>query len=143
MMTAEKWLQEAANSAKQALCHQAKCGCVIVKDDEVIGRGYNAPPLDSEANRRCDLDSCCVHAEWRAIMDTLRHHPDMILGSTLYFTRVDNTGTILKSGQPYCTVCSRLALDVGIITFVLWHEAGITEYPTAEYNRLSYENSQK
>lgn len=42
------------------------------------------------------------------------------------------------AGQPYCTHCSRLALDAGIAEFVLWHNEGIAVYPTDEYNNLSY-----
>lgn len=142
------WMREAAKMAKRALCLNARCGAVVVKDGEMIGRGYNAPPLDTIENRMCDQAippgkpkydrTCCIHAEWRAIMDALRRNPEKIHGSSLYFTRVDEQGEIKKSGQPYCTVCSRLALDVGIASFVLWHEAGIREYPTDEYNRLSY-----
>jgi hypothetical protein len=80
-----------------------------------------------------------MHAEWRAIMDALRNYPDNIKGSKLYFTRVNNDGEIKKSGKPFCTVCSRLALDSGVEYFILWHEDGIYEYSTSEYNRLSYE----
>lgn len=144
-----KWMNEAAKVAERALCLKAKCGTVIVSGNEIIGRGYNAPPLDKEENRTCDKDfgvgkpkydrTCCIHAEWRAIMDALAHNPDKIKGSKLYFTRVDATGNIKKSGKPYCTVCSRLALDSGIETFALWHEEGICDYPTPEYDRLSYE----
>lgn len=141
-------MQSAAELAKRATCHRAKCGTVIVANNTIIGRGYNAPPLDNEANRTCDVKpgpgkpkydrTCCVHAEWRAILDAVGHHPKEIIGSTLYFTRVNERGEIKKSGQPFCTVCSRLALDAGVAKFVLWHEAGIAEYPTAEYNTLSY-----
>jgi len=46
---------------------------------------------------------------------------------------------MLKSGKPYCTVCSRLALDNGIKEFVLWHTDGIKGYDTKEYNKLSYD----
>lgn len=144
------WMEKAGEVAGRALCLRAKCGTVIVKAGEVIGSGYNAPPLDDEANRTC-LDeyqfskkpksdrTCCIHAEWRAIMDALKNNPDKIEGSKLYFTRVDESGKLLRSGQPYCTVCSRLALDSGISFFVLWHEEGIREYPAGEYNTLSYE----
>lgn len=144
-----KWMNEAAEVAKLALCLKAKCGTVIVKDGEIIGRGYNAPALDKEENRTCNLEfapgkpkydrTCCMHAEWRAIMDALKTNGDKIVGSKLYFTRVDDQGNIKKSGKPYCTVCSRLALDSGIEKFLLWQETGINEYPTDEYNRLSYE----
>lgn len=136
--------------ARRSLCKRGMIGAVVVLDGEIVGRGYNAPPNDDEGNRMCHTDyrtsskpksdrTCCVHAEWRAIIDALRRNPDKIKGSTLYFTRVDKNGNILKSGRPYCTVCSRLALDSGISVFVLWHEEGIKEYPTDEYNKLSYQ----
>lgn len=143
------WMQEAAKVAERALCLRAKCGTVIVKDGEIIGRGYNAPPLDDEKNRKC-LDeydfsgkpkydhTCCMHAEWRAILNALKENGEKVEGSKLYFTRVDENGDILKSGEPFCTVCSRFALDVGIGEFFLWHEEGVCSYPTDEYNNLSY-----
>ena len=145
-----KYMNDAANVAKKALCLRAKCGTVIVKDSEIIGEGYNAPPLDDPANRTCNDEytyptkpkydrTCCMHAEWRAIMDALKLNPEKIQGSSLYFTRVDENGKIKKSGKPYCTVCSRIALDAGIREFVLWHEKGIHAYPTDEYNKLSYQ----
>jgi len=144
-----KLMKKAAGIADKALCLKAKCGAIIVKDGEIIGEGYNAPPLDKEENRTCDKEfspgklkydkTCCMHAEWRAIMDALKRNSKKIKGSTLYFTRVDESGNIKKSGKPYCTVCSRMVLDAGIEKFVLWHEEGICEYPTGEYNRLSYE----
>ena len=142
-------MEEAGRAAEKALCLKAKCGTVVVKDGEVIGEGYSAPPLDKEENRMCGKEfgpgkpkydkTCCMHAEWRAIMDALRRNPEKLAGSKLYFTRVDEKGKIKKSGPPLCTVCSRMALDSGIEKFVLWHEEGIREYPTDEYNQLSYE----
>ena len=146
------WMKEAAKVAENALCIKAKCGTVIVKGGEIIGSGYNAPPLDDVKNATC-LDeyqvfdkphfdrTCCMHAEWRAIIDALRNNPNKITGSKLYFSRTDKEkkGEIKKSGQPYCTVCSRLALDIGISHFLLWQEDGIAEYATDEYNKLSYE----
>lgn len=146
---AAKWMNEAAQIAKRALCLRAKCGTVIVNDDEIIGSGYNAPPLDKEENRTCLQEfssgkpkydkTCCMHAEWRAIMDALKINSEKLKGSKLYFTRVDEQGNTKKSGKPYCTVCSRLALDSGISEFILWHEEGICTYPTDEYNKLSYQ----
>ena len=143
------WMEKAAEMATKALCLKAKCGTVIVKDGKIIGQGYNAPPLDRTDQRRC-MDvfvpgkpkydkTCCIHAEWRAITDALKRNSDKIQGSKLYFTRVDENGVIKKSGKPFCTVCSRLALDAGIEIFILWHEEGIREYSTDEYNQLSYE----
>lgn len=147
----ERWFREAAREAKQARCTRARCGSVIVtKSGQVIGRGYNAPSGDDTSQARCTLEypqvsrkpksdrTCCMHAEWRAILNALRQYPDELVGSTLYFCRVDEAGVLLFSGEPYCTVCSRLALDVGIVFFGLWHETGIRLYDTREYNALSY-----
>ncbi len=144
-----EWMFQAAKRAGKALCLRAKCGTVIVKDGKIISEGYNAPPLDSIEHRMCQTElvpgkqrydkTCCMHAEWRAIMDALKTNSQAITGSTLYFTRVDEKGNIIKSGKPFCTVCSRAALDVGIAWFVLWHEEGLCLYATDEYNRLSYQ----
>jgi deoxycytidylate deaminase len=144
-------MNEAAEVAAQALCLRARCGTVIVKDGEVIGQGYNAPPGDDISARRCERKhelaptfksdkTCCIHAEQRAIMDALAHHSDKINGSTLYFTRVDDENKIIFSGEPYCTICSKMSLDAGIAEFVLWHESGITAYDTREYNELSFKS---
>lgn len=123
------WVNEAARVAKKALCLRAKCGTVIVKNGRIIGEGYNAPPLDITDSRLCMLEyvpgkqkydkTCCMHAEWRAIIDALKTNTQDINGSTLYFTRVDELGNIKKSGKPFCTVCSRFALDTGVAEFVL------------------------
>ncbi len=141
-------MEKAAEVARTSLCQNRKCGTVIVKDSEIIGQGYNAPPLDKEENRTCSQDlgpgkpnfdkTCCMHAEWRAILDASKRNPDKLLGSTLYFTSVKDTGEIKFSGKPCCTTCSRMALDAGIETFILWHKDGVCEYPTVEYNHLSY-----
>ncbi len=148
-MEGEEYMREAAQEASKALCLRDKCGSVVVLDGEIIGRGYNAPPQDDISQRKCELDlvestkpksdrTCCVHAEWRALMDGVKNKKD-ISGATLYFTRVDGEENILKSGKPYCTICSRLALDLRLSYFVLWHEEGIKKYDTKTYNDLSYQ----
>ena len=147
--THEKYFREAGEMAKNSMCKRGRGGSVVVLEGEIIGRGYNAPPNNSEENRMCHTDyrtsdkpksdrTCCVHAEWRSIVDAIKNRGD-ILGSSIYYTSIDADGEILKSGKPYCTVCSRLALDNGIDKFVLWHKDGIKVYDTEEYNKLSYE----
>ena len=150
-LEAKKWFYEAAKVAEKALCLRDKCGAVLVSDGEVIGKGYNAPPLDKEENRMCSNKykftgkrksdrTCCIHAEWRAIFDALKRNPEKIKGSSLYFMRLNDKGVMTKSGEPYCTVCSRIALDLGVKNFVLWQEEGVCVYATSLYNRLSYAN---
>lgn len=146
----KEFFTQAQKVAQRATCEQAKCGSVIVSaDGQVIGKGYNAPPLGVESQRMCNAEpnpsikprsdkTCCVHAEWNAILDALKHHPALVTGSTLYFMRVNEAGEFTEAGQPYCTVCSRLALESGIATFGLWN-GGPEMIDTAVYNRRSYD----
>lgn len=152
---AEMFFTQAAEIAQQATCTNAKHGAIIVRDGVIIGRGFNSPPANNEERRTCNdrytlpqkfkFDrTCCVHAEWRAVMDAIRHHHDDIRGSRLYLARLDKRGDIVHAGEPFCTVCSRLVLDAGVSEFVLWHEQGIGVYDTKEFDKLSYEfRSQK
>ena len=82
--------------------------------------------------------TCCIHAEQRAIMDALINNSDKLFGSRLYFIRLDEDDVPSKAGNPYCTICSKMVVDVGIQEFVLWHEKGICVYDSQEYNDLSY-----
>lgn len=148
-MKDETLFNEAAKVAMKSLCLRDKCGAIVVLNNKIIGAGFNGPAANDIGSRKCELDlinstkkpksdrTCCVHAEWRAIVEAVRNKGD-IRGSTLYFTRVGDGGALLKSGMPYCTVCSRLALDTGIKYFALWQDSGIKQYETNEYNELSY-----
>jgi deoxycytidylate deaminase len=147
----EEYFTQAAQVATKATCHRARCGAVIVSSDGiVVGRGFNAPPLGDESQRACGTvyhsdkkpksdKTCCVHAEWNAILNALRDYPDKVSGATLYFMRIDDDGEFTQAGDPYCTVCSRLALQSGIKTFGLWNN-GPQMYDTGLYNLKSYEH---
>ncbi|NTW14333.1 MAG: hypothetical protein HGA31_04875 [Candidatus Moranbacteria bacterium] len=143
-----EWIEAAIEAAKKATCGRSKCGSVIVRDGNIIGEGYNSPPGDRESRRRCETEkssydpkvtdrTCCVHAEQRAIMDALRRNPDKVAGSRLYFIRLDGKDVPKRSGDPYCTICSKMALDAGIGEFVLWNDSGMVAYPTDEYDEVS------
>jgi len=144
---ATKHILLAAMFAKQSKCLRSRCGSVIVNNGEVIGRGWNSPPGDIKP-ARCIKDllpagfksdrHCCVHAEQRAIKDALERNPGRVKGARLYFIRLDDQGTIKRSGKPYCTQCSKEALDNGLAEFVLYHDQGICVYDTKEYNELSF-----
>lgn len=146
----EHYFENARAVAVQATCTRARCGSVVVAEDgTVIGRGFNAPPLGDESQRMCEVEldksikqsndkTCCVHAEWNAILDALKSYPQEIQGSTLYFMRVNDEGEFTEAGEPYCTVCSRLALQSGISTFGLWN-GGPEMIPTDSYNTRSFQ----
>ncbi|MBI4143938.1 hypothetical protein HY486_01695 [Candidatus Woesearchaeota archaeon] len=144
-----EYIGAAAQIALSSSCERSRCGSVIVQGGEIIGCGFNSPPQHKEKQRRCSDSkysyhtkvtdkTCCVHAEQRAIIDALRKNPDKIAGSRLYFVRLDSSGKASRSGRPYCTICSKMALDVEIGEFVLWHEEGVCVYDTDEYNVFSF-----
>lgn len=144
------YFELAADIAKSATCLRAKCGSVIVKNSVVIGEGCNSPALDREDQRLCEADmdtsikpkydkTCCIHAEWRAVLDACKTNSDKLAGSVLYFMRVDESGVFTDAGDPFCTVCSRLTMEAGIDEFALYNHNGADIYPLDEYNRKSYE----
>ncbi len=148
------FFEEAAQVATEATCLRAKCGSAIVAlDGRVIGRGYNAPPLGDESQRACTINfdltrrpkydkTCCVHAEWNAVLDGCGSAPDRMAGATLYFMRIDEAGNFTDAGDPYCTTCSRLVMQARVAHFALWNNNGADIYPLDEYNRLSYDYHQ-
>ncbi len=144
------FLEQAVEIAQKASCQRSRCGSVIVKNGKLIGSGWNSPPGNLETQRRCSCEktschpkvtdkTCCVHAEQRALFDALIKDPEKLKGSRLYFIRLDENNNISRAGQPYCTICSKMTLDLGVVEFVLWHEDGIGVYDTQEYNKRSYE----
>ena len=60
----------------------------------------------------------------------------------LFFIRLDENDEPKHSGKPYCSICSKMALDAGIKKFVLWHKEGWTAYDTKEYNDLTFQYSE-
>lgn len=147
-LTPHDYMELCIEQAKSSTCCRSKCGSVIVsKDGDIIGTGFNSKPCGVVGECQKDnLDksfksdkTCCVHSEQRAIMDCLKHNPTKIQGSSLFFVRLDINNNMLFAGKPYCTICSKMALDSGIAEFALWHHDGIKIYDTETYNKLSFE----
>lgn len=145
-----EYINKTTQIALNSTCERARCGSLIVQNNKIVGEGFNSPPQNKEEQRRCSYSkesyhkkvtdkTCCVHAEQRAIMDALQKNPNKLSGARLYFIRLDKNGKPSLAGKPYCTHCSKLALDVGITEFVLWHEQGVCVYNTNEYNTLSFQ----
>lgn len=141
-------LDSAAQAALRATCLRSRCGSVVVEGSRLLGAGWNSLPGD-EVPQVCWKEegclsaafksdrTCCVHAEVRALTNALRAGND-VSGATLYFTRVDDKGQRVASGAPYCTICSKFALESGVSYFVLEHDFGVVAYPSEVYNQLSF-----
>ncbi len=88
--------------------------------------------------------TCCIHAEQMAIIEALKNNgADDLNGGTIFFVRIDKDGNPEYAGEPWCTICSKLALDVGIERFVLYQVEGWTAYETEYYNELSFQYVKK
>lgn len=139
--------------AKRSTCKQSKCGSIIITPGLagrtiIIGEGYNSMPCNIVGECFKDILSatfksdrtCCVHAEQRAIIDALKREFSVLIPrSSLFFIRLDENDNPIHAGKPYCSICSKMALDIGISNFVLWHKEGWTSYTTQEYNDLTFQ----
>ena len=140
------YIQLAAEEAKKSTCKKSQRGAVIVKDDEIIGKGFNRVTFEKlcnpcvreeiKDNSRVELCSA-IHAEQMAVIDAVNRGKSL-LGSRMYHIKVKD-GKMVPCGKPSCTVCSRIIHESGISEFVLWHEEGHAIYPSEELNRLSFE----
>ncbi len=148
ILLVNQYFSRAREEAMKSLCLRSKCGAVIVKDNYVIGAGFNSPPGNKKLEK-CFKDllpdnfksnrDCCVHAEERAIINAVeRWDFSEVRDSTLYFTRINGDNSIIPVEKPYCTICSKFALDNKISKWVLFHEDGFYEYDAEEYNNLSF-----
>ncbi len=135
-------------------CLSAKCGAIIVVDGttKIIGTGANGPAGKEKCrckdkytipnDNRHDL-TCCVHAEWRAILSAMPFNQMKIKNSSLYFIRLSDDGKDLQyCDDTYCTVCSRLILEAGLRSVILYQTKGIFEYSAQKFNNLSYKHYQ-
>ena len=145
----EQYFYQAADAAKTATCHKAQCGAVIVGGGMVLATGANSPAGGLESQRLCDATmntaerpkydkTCCVHAEWQAILRAAKAYPKELVGSTFYFMRINTDGEFTDAGLPFCTVCSRLSLESGVGYFALYNDGGMDLYDMEEYNVRSY-----
>lgn len=147
-----RYFEVAAEEAEKATCLRAQCGSVVVsKSGVILGQGYNAPPFGDETQRQCEAEldltrkpkydkTCCVHAEWNAVIDALANtQKGELEGARLYFMRVDEQGNFTDAGKPYCTTCSRFTMQAGVSEFALWNDGGADVYTLPEYNQVSYD----
>ena len=143
---AQKYILAAGEEAKKSTCKKSQRGVVIVKNNEIIGKGYNKVTIEKfcnpcireniKDNSRVELCSA-LHAEQVAILDALKRGKSLE-GSRMFHIAVKN-GEIKTSEDTSCTVCSKLVLESGISEFVLFHKKGFGLYSAEEFNRKSFE----
>ena len=144
------FIKIAAQMAEGSRCKRSKCGSIVVQAGEVIGRGFNTPPQYNPEYCTCGNTydtpkgflydrTCCIHAEQEAIRYAERNYPVRVVDARLYYAGLDGEGKLKPSRKPKCTVCSRMALHVGLVEFALYRADGIYVYSTQYYDKLSWQ----
>ena len=111
----EYFLKLAMLASERATCPRMHCGCVFVKNKNVISRGYNG---SIPGDVHCDevgcliVDNHCVrtvHAEMNALVQAAkRGHP--VDGATAYVTNMP------------CTTCAKALITAGIKRVVIFSD---------------------
>lgn len=107
------FMECAIKVSQKSKCKRKKVGCVIVKDNLIIAKGYNRPPLNSNLckngclkeklfNCKEKYEVCnSIHAEVNSIISALKNNKDL------------NNSTIFLTLSP-CLTCAKLIIEVGI-----------------------------
>ena len=120
----EYFLKLAMLASERATCPRMHCGCVLVKNKNVIATGYNGSiPGDEHCeNVGCLIvDNHCVrtvHAEMNALVQAAKRG-NAIDGATAYVTNMP------------CTTCAKALIAAGIkrvVVFSDYHDTLATEF---------------
>lgn len=111
----EYFLKLAMLASERATCPRMHCGCILVKDKEVIATGYNG---SIPGDVHCDevgcliIDNHCVrtvHAEMNALVQAAKHG-HAVEGATAYITNMP------------CTTCAKALITTGIKRVVIFSD---------------------
>lgn len=111
----EYFLKLAMIASERATCPRMHCGCVMVKDKEVVSTGYNGSIPGDE---HCEdvgcliVDNHCVrtvHAEMNALVQAAKHGKS-VDGATAYITNMP------------CTTCAKALVSAGIKRVVIFSD---------------------
>ncbi len=145
----EKGIWDAlVRTARNSRCVKSQRGAVITekRNNNIISTGFNKPlpPYEDICIKEfCprlkpwgqDSNFCfAIHAEQMAVINTPIKKRS---GAKLYHLKLKN-GEPTPSGQPSCTICSKIIFDAGIAEIFLWHKEGWRAYSAEEFNRLSF-----
>lgn len=111
----EYFLKVAMLVSERATCPRMHCGCVLVRDKQILSTGYNGsiPGDDHCEDAGCMIvDNHCVrtiHAEMNAILQCSSHGIST-QGATAYITNMP------------CTNCSKALITAGIKEIVIFSD---------------------
>lgn len=120
----EYFLKLAMLASERATCPRMHCGCVLVKNKNVIATGYNGsiPGDDHCEDVGCLLvDNHCVrtvHAEMNALVQAAKRG-HAVEGATAYVTNMP------------CTTCAKALITAGVkrvVVFSDYHDTLATQF---------------
>ena len=120
----EYFLKLAMLASERSTCPRMHCGCVFVKDKNVIATGYNGsiPGDDHCEDVGCLIvDNHCVrtvHAEMNALVQAAKRG-NAVEGATAYVTNMS------------CTTCAKALIAAGIkrvVVFSDFHDTLATQF---------------
>jgi len=120
----EYFLKLAMLASERSTCPRMHCGCVLVKDKNVIATGYNGSiPGDAHCEEAGCLivDNHCVrtvHAEMNALIQAARRGHG-VEGASAYITNMP------------CTTCSKALITAGVkrvVIFSHYHDTMAEEF---------------
>lgn len=139
----KKYMELAAKEAKKSTCKKSQRGVVIIRGGVILSKGHNKVTLSElcnpcireniKDNSRVELCSA-IHAEQMALLNVKNR---LLKDAKMYHIEVKD-GKMKPSGNPSCTVCSRMIYEAEI-EFVLWHEKGYAVYGPEEFNKISFD----
>ncbi|PKL82802.1 MAG: dCMP deaminase [Ignavibacteriae bacterium HGW-Ignavibacteriae-3] len=109
------FLKVAMLVSERATCPRMHCGCVLVKDKQILSTGYNG---SIPGDKHCEDDGCmivdnhCVrtiHAEMNAILQCSSHGIST-QGASAYITNMP------------CTNCSKALITAGIKEIIIFSD---------------------
>ncbi len=111
----EYFLKLAMLASERATCPRMHCGCVLVKDKEVIASGYNGSipgDVHCEDEGCLIVDNHCVrtvHAEMNAVVQAAKRG-HAVKGATAYVTNMP------------CSTCAKSLIAAGIKRVVVFSD---------------------
>lgn len=111
----EYFLKVAMLVSERATCPRMHCGCVLVRDKQILSTGYNG---SIPGDKHCEDDGCMIvdnhcirtiHAEMNAILQCSSHGIST-QGSVAYITNMP------------CTNCAKSLITAGIKEIVIFSD---------------------
>lgn len=115
----KEYMEKAYEQAEKSACSRNKVGCVLVKNDEIVGQGYN----NVTGGVKDCKDLGCIRDELHIPHGEKREVCRAICAEQLAITEAARNGISLDGSTIYvttypCFICAKMLASAGIIEIV-------------------------